>query len=80
MCAFALDATTTTTGGGGMSELIDITELAQALKLPRNYVRDSLVKKPDFPRPALNLSQRVRKWDAQDVRQWIERHRQEEAR
>lgn len=63
-----------------MSELIDITEIAQRLKLPRNYVRDKLVKNGDFPAPALSLSQRIRRWKESDVAEWVERQHSEQLR
>ena len=58
--------------GGKVSNLIDITEIAQRLKLRREYVREKLVKTGDFPRPARSLSQRIRRWRAEDVSAWLE--------
>lgn len=46
----------------------------------REYVRDRIVKRPDFPRPAVFLSQKFRRWSADDVRQWITRNKQSMAR
>jgi predicted DNA-binding transcriptional regulator AlpA len=63
-----------------MSDLIDITEIAQRLRLPRNYVRDKLVKSGNFPPPALSLSQRVRRWKESDVQEWVERQHAEQCR
>lgn len=63
-----------------MSELIDITEIAERLKLPRNYVRDKLVKSGSFPAPALSLSQRVRRWKESDVQAWIDQQHAEQCR
>jgi predicted DNA-binding transcriptional regulator AlpA len=63
-----------------VSELLDLTEIAQLLKLPRTYVRDKLVKNGDFPAPALSLSQRMRRWRQEDVRAWIERQHAEQCR
>lgn len=59
-----------------MSNLIDITEIAQRLKLRREYVRDKLVMTGDFPRPAIDLSQRVRKWEEEAVQAWLEQQKQ----
>lgn len=63
-----------------MSELIDTRDIAEMLRLRPAYVRDTLVKGPTFPRPALMLSQKTRRWDRQDVMRWIEHHRQQNAR
>jgi predicted DNA-binding transcriptional regulator AlpA len=53
-----------------MNQLIDITEIAEILKVRREYVRDRVVKLPDFPAPAITLSQRVRRWRREDVVAW----------
>jgi predicted DNA-binding transcriptional regulator AlpA len=63
-----------------VSNLIDITEIAERLKVPRNYVRDKLVKNGSFPPPAISLSQRIRRWEESAVQEWIEQQKQEQAR
>jgi predicted DNA-binding transcriptional regulator AlpA len=63
-----------------VSNLIDITEIATRLKLRREYVRDKLVKTGDFPRPAMSLSQRIRRWRAEDVTAWLEQQERGAAR
>lgn len=52
---------------------ITIDDIAKTLNQRREYVRDRLVKRPDFPRPALVLSQKVRHWDAADFEKWLEK-------
>ena len=61
-----------------MSQLIDITEIADILKVRREYVRDRVVRRPDFPAPALTLSQRVRRWRREDVEAWAMRDNEPE--
>lgn len=61
-----------------MSQLIDITEIAELLKVRREYVRDRVVRRPDFPPPALTLSQRVRRWRREDVEAWAMRDNEPE--
>lgn len=51
--------------------LLTIDDIAAMVKLSRVYVRDRLVKQPDFPRPALVLSQKNKRWSAEDVNYWI---------
>jgi predicted DNA-binding transcriptional regulator AlpA len=53
--------------------LITIDHIAKTLNQRREYVRDRLVKRPDFPRPALVLSQKVRQWDAADFEAWLKK-------
>lgn len=63
-----------------MSELIGIPEISQALNLSHDYVRDRLVKRPDFPRPALSLSQKCRRWSRDSFDAWLRSHMKKQAR
>ena len=45
-----------------MSTLLDYDDLCQRYGLSRRYVRDTLTKRPDFPKPAVRLSQRLVRW------------------
>lgn len=60
--------------------LLTLDDIAEIVKEPREYVRTSLVRRPDFPRPALVLSQKIRKWAAVDVDAWLETQRKKWAR
>jgi predicted DNA-binding transcriptional regulator AlpA len=53
-----------------MSALIDTGQIAKILGLSRSYVTDSLTKQPDFPKPRINHSQRLRRWAEADVMAW----------
>ena len=41
--------------------------LAQRYGLTRRYVRDTLAKQPDFPAPAMRLSQKLVSWRVADA-------------
>ena len=58
-----------------MADLITLDHIATRLNQRREYVRDRLVKRADFPRPALVLSQKVRQWDAAEFEKWLEKMR-----
>jgi predicted DNA-binding transcriptional regulator AlpA len=58
-----------------MNDLIDLDALAVKVGQSRQYARDKLVKRADFPRPALMLSQKVRKWSLVDVNSWLEKQK-----
>lgn len=60
---------------GMMSDLLTIDDIAAKVKLRREYVRDKLVKHPNFPRPTFALSQKNRRWSSADVDGWIESQR-----
>ena len=53
-----------------MSELIDTARIAELLGMSREHVTDRVTKRPDFPKPALDLSRRARRWRESDVRAW----------
>lgn len=55
-------------------EMWGTKEIAAAWKLNREYVTDIVVKKPDFPQPALNLSRKTKRWMRVDCQAWRERH------
>lgn len=55
--------------------LLTIDDMATRIGESREYVRDKLVKRGDFPRPALVLSQKIRKWAAADFDAWLEKQR-----
>jgi len=55
--------------------LLTIDDISQMLQLSRDYVRDRLVKKSDFPRPCLSLSQKNRRWDKVSVDNWLNQNK-----
>lgn len=60
--------------------LLTIDDIATRVGQSREYVRDKLVKRGDFPRPCLVLSQRIRKWASADLDSWLEKQRKKLAR
>jgi predicted DNA-binding transcriptional regulator AlpA len=63
-----------------VSELLTIDDIAARVGESREYVRDKVVKRADFPRPALVLSQKVRKWAVTDLDKWLEKQKANWAR
>lgn len=55
-----------------MSALLDTGQIAKLLGLKRPYVTDKLTKRPDFPRPRVNRSQRLRRWAEAEVMAWAQ--------
>ena len=53
-----------------MNDLLTLADIAADLKLRYEYVRDRLVKRPDFPRPCLQISQKHRRWKREDLTAW----------
>lgn len=47
-----------------MGEMIGTAEIAQRYNLERRYVTDRLTKAQGFPEPTVDLSQKLRRWDA----------------
>ncbi len=52
--------------------LMTYADIAKEPNYKPEYVRDRLVKRIGFPRPALDLSQKTRKWDKADFEKWLE--------
>lgn len=50
---------------------LDTAEIANILGVSRPYVTDKLVKRADFPPPIVAVSQRLRRWRAEDVESFI---------
>jgi predicted DNA-binding transcriptional regulator AlpA len=54
--------------------LIDAKDIAAELQLARAYVVRRVLTRPDFPRPALELSRKVRKWSREEFERWLSDH------
>lgn len=63
-----------------MSELITLQEISQALAVSHDYARDRVVKRPDFPRPAVSLSQKCRRWERAAFEEWFRKQMKKQAR
>lgn len=49
-----------------MSEM-NTTQIAEFLGYSPKYVRDVLCKRPDFPKPCQNISNRKRRWRFDEI-------------
>jgi predicted DNA-binding transcriptional regulator AlpA len=63
-----------------MSDLIGIAEISIHLNVTREYARDRIVKRADFPRPALSLSQKCRRWSKDAFEDWLHKQTKKHAR
>lgn len=63
-----------------MSELLTLDDISSHLSVTRVYARDTLVKRPDFPRPSVALSQKARLWSRDSFVAWLEKQNQQQAR
>ena len=52
------------------TEKWDTADIADYLGVTREHVTDKLVKRDDFPPPFLHRGPRIRRWLADEVRQW----------
>ena len=55
--------------------LVGTAEIATMLGLSREHVTDYLIKQPGFPKPAVNMSQKLRRWDRDDVMSYVRKPR-----
>lgn len=63
-----------------MNNLLTLDDIAARVGESRTYARDVLVKRGDFPPPALSLSQKKRKWSLPDVEFWLKKQQRKLAR
>ena len=50
---------------------IDTAGIAELLGVSRQHVTDRVVTRPDFPKPVVDMSQRVRRWAQDEVLDYI---------
>lgn len=51
---------------------MDTAGIAALLGCSRGHVTDRLTKRPDFPRPFINVSQKIRYWRLADVQAYMQ--------
>lgn len=56
-----------------MDDLIDTADIAELLDCSRVHVTNRVTKRPDFPAPKVNLSQRHRRWSKGAVLDWLQK-------
>lgn len=52
-------------------DLMCTEDIARMLGLSRVHVVSRITKRPDFPAPIVNLSQRLRRWSRAEVEAWV---------
>ncbi|ASI68532.1 hypothetical protein BA022_08155 [Diaphorobacter nitroreducens] len=58
------------------SARVDTAGIAALLGCTRAHVTDRLTKRPDFPKPFINVSQKMRYWRLADVQAFMQGKRQ----
>lgn len=51
--------------------LIGTREIAIILGVTQKHVTGRIIKQADFPKPVLNLSRRIRKWNIEEVQKYL---------
>lgn len=52
---------------------LDTAGIAALLGVTRAHVTDRITKRPDFPKPFINISRRLRYWRQSEVQDWLEK-------
>lgn len=60
------------------TRLVDTADIAEMLGVCRAHVTNRIVKRPDFPAPVINLSQKLKKWSAEEVARYVKGGRRSE--
>lgn len=50
---------------------LDTAGIAAMLGVTRVHVTDRITKRPDFPKPYINVSRRLRYWRTSDIVAWM---------
>lgn len=53
------------------AKLLTTTDIAELLGVCRQHVTNRVTKRPDFPAPVVNLSQRTKRWSADEVAKYL---------
>lgn len=51
---------------------LDTAGIAALLGVTREHATDRITKRPDFPKPYINVSRRTRYWRTADVTRWMQ--------
>lgn len=52
---------------------LDTAGIAAMLGVTREHVTDRITKRPDFPKPYINVSRRLRYWRQSEVMSWMQK-------
>ncbi|MDH1337020.1 hypothetical protein N5D77_22855 [Comamonas thiooxydans] len=52
---------------------LDTAGIAEMLGVTRVHVTDRITKRPDFPKPFINVSRRLRYWRQSEVQAWMQK-------
>ena len=52
--------------------LLTASDIANLLGLSARHVTERITKRPDFPRPVINVSSHTRRWSLVDVKRWAQ--------
>ena len=66
-------ANITTNPMGSAIPRLDTAGIAELLGVTRVHVTDRITKRPDFPKPFINVSCRLRYWRTSDVLAWMQK-------
>jgi predicted DNA-binding transcriptional regulator AlpA len=53
-----------------MEDNINTARIAEILGVSREHVTDRVTKRPDFPKPKINRSRKMRYWSEREVLRW----------
>lgn len=53
-----------------LPELMTTKDISGLLGVCHRHCVDRIIKRPDFPKPAINLSRRIKRWSRADILKW----------
>lgn len=53
-----------------LPELMTTKDISSLLGVCHRHCVERIMKRPDFPRPAINVSRRIKRWSRTDILKW----------
>lgn len=53
-----------------LPELMTSKDISTLLGVCHRHCVDRIIKRPDFPRPTINISRRIKRWSRTDILKW----------
>lgn len=53
-----------------LPELMTTKDISSLLGVCHRHCVERIMKRPDFPRPAINISRRIKRWSRTDILKW----------
>jgi predicted DNA-binding transcriptional regulator AlpA len=53
-----------------LPDLLTTKDISSLLNVNHRHCVERIIKRPDFPKPTVNLSRRLKRWNRMDILKW----------